>query len=271
MRLPSQLVAPLLALVAIGCATPLREPPPPLTAEPGTRLRDISIEKARALWQQRPDLPAVREAVQIWLRLAAQPAQAPDDQLTALTRASQAQAWLADHEQETGVRETAADGAVHAAQHCRERFPEQPVCQFWLAVGLGVQARERAALAKKAMPMMVEILTQVAAADPQIERGGPDRVLALVYLRAPGWPIGPGDEELGLEHAKNAVAIDPDYPPNLLTLGEAWAENGDDQASRAAYQDARQAAERMREQRHPDAPEWLAQAERALAKLSRRA
>ena len=35
-----------------------------------------------------------------------------------------------------------------------------------------------------------------AEGDPTIEDGGPDRALALTYLRAPGWPTGPGAPDL---------------------------------------------------------------------------
>ena len=61
-------------------------------------------------------------------------------------------------------------------------------------------------------------------------------MLALVYLRAPGWPVGLGDEVLGLENAHRAVEVDPEFPDNQLTLAEALAETGDHKAARAALE-----------------------------------
>ena len=42
-----------------------------------------------------------------------------------------------------------------------------------------------------------------------------------MLLRAPGWPLGPGDPEAALPEAQAAARLAPDYPPNQLVLGEA--------------------------------------------------
>ena len=59
------------------------------------------------------------------------------------------------------------------------------------------------------------------------------RALALFYLRAPGWPKGPGDADLGLEHAREAVRLRPEHPPNLLAPGEALDAVGERAESRS--------------------------------------
>jgi tetratricopeptide (TPR) repeat protein len=50
--------------------------------------------------------------------------------------------------------------------------------------------------------------------------GGPDRVLAIVLMRAPGSPIGPGDWDLAEKHMKKALEIDPNWPENQLYMAE---------------------------------------------------
>jgi hypothetical protein len=85
----------------------------------------------------------------------------------------------------------------------------------------------------------------------------------MVYLRAPGWPTGPGDPDLGLEHARKAVKLDPAFPPNLLVLGEALAAIDDVAGSREAYRSALQAALEAERAGDPDAAEWARQAEEA--------
>ena len=93
-------------------------------------------------------------------------------------------------------------------------------------------------------------------------QAGPARVRALVLIRAPGWPLGPGDAEAGLTAARRAVELRPEYPPNQLALGEALAKNGDANGARSAYARARDQSKAM-----PDAPDrddWLRQADAAL-------
>jgi tetratricopeptide (TPR) repeat protein len=110
---------------------------------------------------------------------------------------------------------------------------------------------------------MVSLLRRTIAAAPRLEAGGPHRVLALLLLRAPSWPIGPGDPEAGLEHALAAVRIAPRAAENLLVLGEALAANGRSGEAREVY---RQAAALAASIRDPEAPRWLAAARSGLAK-----
>jgi hypothetical protein len=90
-------------------------------------------------------------------------------------------------------------------------------------------------------------------------------VLALLRLRAPGWPSGPGDSEDGLVHARAAVSIAPDYPPNQLCLGEALAANGERAAAVEAFERAERLARREVDSGSREAVEWLEEARRVLA------
>jgi hypothetical protein len=109
---------------------------------------------------------------------------------------------------------------------------------------------------------MVEALERAATVEPALDAGGPDRVLALVRLRAPGWPLGPGDAEAGLASAARAVALAPEHPPNQLALAEALARNGRPREAAAAYERALALAREREASGEPDAPEWAAEAER---------
>jgi hypothetical protein len=162
-----------------------------------------------------------------------------------------------EYEPDPAVRERLAVAAVEAAQPCG---PE-PGCAYWLAIAIGLQAREKPATAADGVPKMLALLAQAEAADPALERGGPARVAALVLLRAPGWPLGPGDPEAGLESARRAIAVDPAYPPNRLALAEALLKTGDGVTGQA---EARAAAEAARGWDDPDAAVWLRDAARLL-------
>ena len=81
-------------------------------------------------------------------------------------------------------REAAALTAVQSSQLCAERSPGAAVCDYWLALALGVQARERRSTAHDALPRMVELLERVVAERPDLEHAGPHRVLAARLGRA---------------------------------------------------------------------------------------
>ena len=121
--------------------------------------------------------------------------------------------------------------------------------------------------ADNGLKTMVPALRRAIAKDPEYDEAGPDRVMALVLIRAPGWPVGPGDPEAALEHAEKAVALRPEYPPNVLALAEALAANKDREQARATYIKGKQLAAVAREAGDPDAPIWIVEADQALAGL----
>lgn len=154
-------------------------------------------------------------------------------------------------------RERLAIEAVDTARPCGPG----PACAYWLAVAIGLQARERPSTASDGILRMLDLLRGAEAEEPALEHGGPARVTALVLLRAPGWPLGPGDAESGLEAARRAIAIDASYPPNRLALAEGLLRTGD---RRGAEAEARGAAEAARSTDDPDAADWIRDAERLL-------
>jgi len=62
---------------------------------------------------------------------------------------------------------------------------------------------------------------RVACAKPELECGGPQRVLGMLYLRAPAWPQGIGDPETALELLAEAARKYPQHPLNRQFYAEA--------------------------------------------------
>ena len=258
----------LVAALATGCSPALREPPsvaslaskqaPVTLPDPASLLREADLR-----WAKRPDVAAVREAEALYLRAA----QVDENDVLGLIGATRTKAWLIDHERDSKLRAEMAVSAVQTAQWCKRREPELSVCEYWLAVAVGLQAREVRLTADDGLKTMVPALQFAIEKDPLYDDAGPHRVMALVLLRAPAWPLGPGDVEAGLEHARHAVALRPDYPPNVFALAEALAANKDRDGAREAYIKGKALAAALRDASDPDAPFWIVEADEALAKL----
>jgi tetratricopeptide (TPR) repeat protein len=251
-------------VLLVGCASALKEPPSleelagssrKLTSDEITQHRERAQEK----FDQRR-VPAVRDAARLWTEVA----QANADELDDLILALRARIWLAEHETRSGARERESTAAVQTGQWCQRRAPESPLCSYWLGAALGVQARERRTTALDALPRIVELFEQAAAADPMMDEGGPNRALALLYLRAPAWPAGPGDPDLALEQARNAIELRPNYPPNRLVLGEALLAVEELDDAFEAYVQALELAEQSASQGVIDAKRWVRDAEKGV-------
>jgi hypothetical protein len=253
-----------------ACAAALKEAPPLVDLAGGGPPPDAAsipalLHQADADYSART-LESVRRAAALYLRAASAETGAPEPggRPEGVLGAVEAQVWLSDHETEPAARESAATLAVQAAQWCPRIAPDLPDCDFWLGAALGVQARERPATGLSALSKIEAAFKRAAEGKPEMEDAGPDRALALLYLRAPHWPRGPGDPELGLEHAKKAVALRPEYPPNRLALAEALAAAGDAAGSLAAGREALRLAEARAAAGDPDAHEWVSQAHKSI-------
>lgn len=249
-----------LALVlADGCAHSLRSPPPmEKLAQAPTAPADELLQRAQAAWAGRADSGQAAAAEDLSLQAARARPQDPRGYAFAI----RAKAFLLGREKDAGARQKLAESAVAVGQQCETNAPKAPACDYWLAAALGLQARERSATAHDALSHMVELLRRAKAGDPSLDRAGPARLLAILLLRAPGWPLGPGDAEGALSEAQAAVKTAPDYAPNQLALGEALRKNGRDADAKKAYAEALRLAEASTGD--PDAAGWARDARAAL-------
>jgi hypothetical protein len=174
---------------------------------------------------------------------AAPVANAEPSSVAALSAAIDADAKRSDHEADAKIRGALAAAAGRDAEACLSREPQAAACLYGQAIEL-------------------DALTRAESADPNYDEAGPARVRALVLIRAPGWPLGPGDAEAGLAAARRAASLRPNYPANLLALAEALAKTGDASGSRECYARARDAALAL--PAAADRDEWLRDADQGL-------
>ena len=190
------------------------------------------------------------------------PESAQPTSVAELAAAIEANAKRSDHESDSKVRGELAAQASRDAEDCLSREPQAAACLYGRALALGLEARAHPTRAGQLLGSMLEALGRADSADPNYDEAGPARVRALVLTRAPGWPLGPGDAEAGLVAARRAVALRPQYPPNLLALAEALAKSGDAGAARNYYARARDAA--LAQPAAADKDEWVHEADRGL-------
>jgi hypothetical protein len=184
-----------------------------------------------------------------------------------LAAAVDADARRSDIEADSATRSQLAADALGRAQACLERAPQAAACLYYHAIALGLKARAHPLQANEALRSMLEALGAAEAADPEYDQAGPARVKALVLVKAPAWPLGPGDAEAGLASARRAVALRPQYPPNVLALADALAKTGDSHGAQVAYVQAKELSEALPPSR--DREDWLREADQALGGRSR--
>jgi hypothetical protein len=185
-----------------------------------------------------------------------------------LAAAVAADAQRSDIETDSTIRNQLAADALRNAQACLDHAPQDAACLYYQAIALGLKARAHPLQANEALKSMLEALNAAEAADPEYDQAGPARVKALVLTKAPAWPLGPGDAEAGLASARRAVALRPQYPPNVLALAEALAKSGDTHGAEDAYLHARELSQVLPPSR--DRENWLGEADQALSRSSAR-
>lgn len=107
------------------------------------------------------------------------------------------------------------DGAVH----------------YYFAANLGLAVREHITLAMENLKRLEVEMKRALELSPDLDDGGPLRLLGTLYLKAPAWPNGIGDRDKALELLGEAVNKHPDHPLNHLFYAQAlWEDDKEDEA-----------------------------------------
>lgn len=248
----------LLAMASLACPPARIATAPVVTKDQAA----TTLEAAEVAFSHRPDPGEVRRAVTLFQSAAAADPSRTDGTIGVI----RAVAWLIEH----GVKEerdSMVATALDAGSQCQLREPGSARCDYWEAVARGLGARERPTTGLSELKPIVDLLRRAQAAQPGLDEGGPSRVLALLLLRAPGWPLGPGDPEAGLAEAKKALELGPTHPLNQVAVAEALAATGDVAGAKSAYERAKALGQQRAAGGDPDGTDWAAQAEAALKKL----
>jgi hypothetical protein len=160
-----------------------------------------------------------------------------------LLAAVQSDAERIDQVQDSTQRAQLLDAATLSAQQCLALSADHASCQYAQAQVLGLTAREHPLQAAALLKQMLAYLSKAESLDPALDHAGPARLTAVVLLRAPPWPLGPGDVDGAVVAAQRSVQRDSTYPPNLITLAQAEAKGASAPQARATFAQAQAAVQ----------------------------
>jgi hypothetical protein len=143
----------------------------------------------------------------------------------------------ADVEAKSDRRIELSEQGYEAARRV-SRGPDDAEAAYLQAVNLGLHVQAKGLTAVGRLSELVKLL-KIAGEQPQLDDGGPWRVLGLLYVKAPAWPVGPGDLDLGLDLLKKAAETYPEHPLNHLFYAEALIADGKKEQARAELERTR--------------------------------
>jgi len=136
---------------------------------------------------------------------------------------------LAERETHTEKREKLATEGVDLAETAlTHKGEDEGAVHYYLAANLGLAVRDHITVAMKNLGRLESEMKQALALSPDIDDGGPMRLLGALYLKAPSWPNGIGDLDKALELLEKAVNKHPGHPLNHLFYAQALWTEGDE-------------------------------------------
>lgn len=100
---------------------------------------------------------------------------------------------------------------------------------YYFAVNLGLAVQDTVVIAIKNLPRLEEELKAAVQHAPEVDGGGPERVLGMLYLQAPSWPKGIGDGDKAVQILAKVAWQYPEHPLNHIFLAQAlWEVEGEE-------------------------------------------
>jgi tetratricopeptide (TPR) repeat protein len=157
-------------------------------------------------------------------------------------------------------------GQLAAEQAMRAR-PDRVEGTYFLAVILGRLAEEMGMSALAMVHRVEELGNKAMELDPTFDNAGPYRLLAMLYAKAPAWPVSIGDIDRALELAQEGVEV-LDYPLNRYVLAEVLIEAGEKAQARQELRRVLAAPKAGKWAQEGET--WRPRARRLLVSLSKR-
>lgn len=140
--------------------------------------------------------------------------------VAAMVRLAELAYWLGEVIEDGPALPHLEEGLEYATR-ATEIDDEHANAHYWRGVLMGRIGEERGILQSLFMvPDIMRAVERTLELDP--EHGGAHLLASQVYRKAPGWPLSIGNRAKALEHALEAVRLNPDATNRMLNLAEAY-------------------------------------------------
>jgi tetratricopeptide (TPR) repeat protein len=190
-----------------GCASA----PPHLPSVPGKMTAEDAALPGGGidLWA-----PCSREQAELW------EASSGSDGMAALKAASCFVVLIGEGGEKEAQLADARRGRK-SAERAVAMYPESGLAHYLAAYLTGLEAERDPVRGLDFVPVIEREAKLAADHAPEVDHGGPDRMLGELYLRAPGFPMSVGNPGKALVHYGRSVDLAPGYLENRLGLAEA--------------------------------------------------
>jgi hypothetical protein len=125
-----------------------------------------------------------------------------------------------------------AERGVDLAARARTLQPNRVEGHYHYACCLGIYIRENKVSGFRKLDDVIAAANRAIECDERYDRGGPHRLLALLYSEAPRF-VGPGDRDLARKHLARLLSVAGDDEENKLAAARIHREIGEDDEARA--------------------------------------
>jgi tetratricopeptide (TPR) repeat protein len=193
-------------------------------------------DEARRLFDAQPrKVERVRQATEALTAVANANAKDYDDQW----HAARAWCWLADYGATEDEKRRAGQKGVEFTNRARQLDGKRVEGHYFHARSIGMLADiERGLKALGRVKEMARSLERAIEVDEKFDEGGPHRLLGLLQLDTPGWPISIGNVKEAEKHIRRAAELSPTYPENQIALAKLLHKKKNDDGARAALRKA---------------------------------
>ncbi|MBL7171935.1 MAG: tetratricopeptide repeat protein [Desulfobacteraceae bacterium] len=154
-------------------------------------------------------------------------ATAAEKDLSSALKGANCYAFLVAQEEDKASKLADAKKGRELAETAVKMLPKSGLTHYLYAYLTGLEAENDPLRGLDLVPVIEREALLASDLNPAIDRGGPDRMLGELYLRAPGIPVSIGDPEKAIAHYQRALAIAPACPENRMGLVEALLKEGD--------------------------------------------
>jgi tetratricopeptide (TPR) repeat protein len=127
-----------------------------------------------------------------------------------------------------------AEQGIAACKQALSQNRDLAAAHYYLGMNIGELAQTRGLGALKLVDQMEREFELARTLNEQVDFGGPDRNLGLLYRDAPAW-ISVGSKSKARKHLIHAVELAPNYPENRLNLAEGYVKWSDRVGVRREY------------------------------------